>query len=55
MGYGTIIRTRGNDVKTIFGAVAVFGEGIFSTHLNPAEFDTVYNPRINWKRAKSEK
>ena len=46
MGYGTIIRTRGNDVKTIFGAVAVFGEGIFSTYLNPAEFDTVYNPRI---------
>ena len=30
----------------IFGAVAVFREGIFSTHLNPAEFDTVYNPRI---------
>ena len=54
-GYRTIIRTRGNDVKTIFGAVAVLGEGIFSTHPNPAEFDTVQNPRIKLEAGEEQK
>jgi len=45
-GHRTVIRTRGNDVKMIFGTVAVLGEGIFSIHPNPAELDTVQNPRI---------
>ncbi|MEC8173776.1 MAG: hypothetical protein VX090_10380 [Pseudomonadota bacterium] len=30
----------------IFGAVAVFREGIFSAYPNPAEFDIVQSPRI---------